>query len=238
MRTRAIIIKKQPTNEYDQLVTCYSEQFGKITAIAKSALKPSSTQAMQLDVGNLVEFELITGKGMPIIAAAHTEDAYRGIKSSLASTAAALFFLEVINVMAYENQEDRELWDFLVETCEQLNLMGRDDLLGFLRQRQLALLSLMGYAPQVQRCTLCGSREARQQWTLSLEIGGIVCRSCFLRGARGIMLAQADLQVLNGELLAAGSDSRTHSVLDAIFEYTAGTRLHSLSFLYSTLSRA
>lgn len=238
MRTRAIIIKKQHTNEHDQLVTCYTEAFGKMTAVAKSVLKPSSTQAMQLDVGNLVEFELITGKGTPIIAAAHTENAYRGIKSSLALTAVASFFLEVIDVMAYENQEDHELWEFLVVTYGALNGIPQNELVGFLRQQQLGLLALMGYAPQVQRCTLCGTRDAQQQWTLSLELGGIVCRGCFLRGARGIALASADLQVLNGTPVASAAHTEGHSVLDAIFEYTAGARLNSLAFLYSTLSRA
>lgn len=236
MRTRAIIIKKQHTNEYDQLVTCYTEELGKMVAVAKSALKPTSTQAMQLDVGNLVEFEIITGKGTPIIAGAHTENAFRGIKSSLSTTAAASFFLEVIDAMAYENQEDRELWEFLVESFEQLNNIGPSEhLLSFLRQRQLTLLKLMGYAPQVQRCALCATREPQQQWTFSLELGGIICRACFMRGARGIMLAHADLQVLNGESVEVLN--RNQSVLDAIFEYTAGRQLFSLSLFYGTLSQ-
>ena len=62
MKTRAIVLKKQNTNEYDQLVTCYTEEFGKLTAIAKSVLKPSSIQAMHLDLFNLVDFELVSGR--------------------------------------------------------------------------------------------------------------------------------------------------------------------------------
>jgi DNA repair protein RecO (recombination protein O) len=234
MRTRAIIIKKQATREHDQLVTCYTEQFGKMTAVAKSVLKHSSTQSMQLEVGNLVDFELVSGKGTPIIAAAQTEDAYRNIKASLSHMAAASFFLEVIDVMAYENQEDPELWEFLAATFNDLNAAPFADLLGLLRQRQLALLGLMGYAPQVQRCALCGARETQQQWTLSLELGGIICHPCFMRGARGIALASADLRMLNGE---EGAVVHGQSVVDAIFEYTAGKRIQSLSFFYQTFSR-
>ena len=59
MLTLAIIIKKQNTNEYDQLISCYTKELGKITAIAKSILKHSSVQAMHLDVLNLVEFDLV-----------------------------------------------------------------------------------------------------------------------------------------------------------------------------------
>src|SRR3989344_6781387 len=61
MLTLAIIIKKQNTNEYDQLISCYTKELGKITAIAKSILKHSSVQAMHLDVLNLVEFDLVGG---------------------------------------------------------------------------------------------------------------------------------------------------------------------------------
>ena len=96
MRNKAIIIKKQNTNEYDQFVTCYTQEFGKLTAIAKSVLKPSSIQAMHLDTLNLVEFELINGKAMPIIAGAQSENSYRDMKNSIPSLAVAHFFSEII----------------------------------------------------------------------------------------------------------------------------------------------
>ena len=35
MRTKAIVIRKTPANEYDQIVTLYSEDFGTMRAMAR-----------------------------------------------------------------------------------------------------------------------------------------------------------------------------------------------------------
>ncbi len=147
MRMRAIIIKKQNTNEYDQFVTCYTQELGKLTAIAKSILKPSSVQAMHLDVLNLVEFELINGKAMPIIAGAQSENSYRDLKDSVPSLAVAYFFSEVIDKMVPELEKDEQLWKFMADLFDKLNRF--EPSLTFLRQKQFALLGLLGYSPEV-----------------------------------------------------------------------------------------
>ena len=147
MRTRAIIIKKQNTNEYDQFVTCYTQELGKLTAIAKSILKPTSVQSMHLDVLNLVEFELINGKAMPIIAGAQSENSYRDLKNSVPAFAVAHFFSEVIDKMVPEMEKDEELWDFVTDLFDKLNKF--EPSLTFLRQKQFDLLGLLGYSPEV-----------------------------------------------------------------------------------------
>ncbi len=147
MRTRAIIIKKQNTNEYDQFVTCYTQEFGKLTAIAKSVLKSTSIQAMHLDALNLVEFELINGKAMPIIAGAQSENSFRELKNSIPSLAVANFFSEVIDKMVPELDKDEQLWNFMADLLDKLNRF--EPSLTFLRQKQFALLGLLGYSPEV-----------------------------------------------------------------------------------------
>ncbi|MEK7076151.1 MAG: DNA repair protein RecO [Patescibacteria group bacterium] len=151
MRTRAIIIKKQNTNEYDQFVTCYTQEFGKLTAIAKSVLKHGSIQAMHLDVLNLVEFELINGKAMPIIAGAQSENSFGNLKSSIPSLAVAHFFSEIIDKMVPELEKDEKLWNFMTDLFDKLNRFEPG--LTFLRQKQFVLLGLLGYSPEAMVLT-------------------------------------------------------------------------------------
>ncbi len=147
MRTRAIIIKKQHTGEYDQLVTCYTEEFGKLTAIAKSVLKPHSKQAMQLNPLNLVDFELVEGHAAPIITAAQTERAYPSLRSSLVYMAVANFFLEAADKIIYDRDRDAVLWDFLTGLLNDLDCQGSRTLaLSLFRRKQEELLGILGYA--------------------------------------------------------------------------------------------
>src|SRR3989344_801170 len=121
MRTRAIILKKQNANEYDQLVSCYTEELGKVTAIAKSVLKPNSIQAMHLDLFNLVDFDLINGRAMPIITGTQAEQTYLNLKKDLPRLASAYFFAEVADRLFFEYQKDEELWNFFNALLEELN---------------------------------------------------------------------------------------------------------------------
>ncbi len=147
MKTHGIVIKKQNTNEYDQFITFYTEEFGKLTAIAKSILKPSSIQAMHLDTLSLVEFELINGRAMPIVAGAQAINCHRDLKNSTPSLAVASFFTEVIDKMVLDMEKDEQLWGFMVDTLDKLNRFEPN--LTFLRQKQFYLLGLLGYSPQI-----------------------------------------------------------------------------------------
>lgn len=146
MRTKAIIIKKQNTNEYDQFVTCYTQEFGKLTAIAKSVLKPTSIQAMHLDILNLVEFELVEGKAMSIITGAQAEKSYQDLKSSISCLAVANFFEETIDKMVPEFEKEPRLWDFMLDLLDKLNQFEVG--LTFFRQKQFYLLNILGYSPE------------------------------------------------------------------------------------------
>ncbi len=237
MRTHALIIKKQHTNEYDQLVTCFTKEFGKLTAIAKSALKMSSTQAMQLDTFNLVDFELVNGRGMPIIAAAQSINAHRNIKCSLPLLAAASFFLEVVDQIAFDEQRDDGLWELLAGALAAFNESSdeRGRLLPLFRRWQRMLLDVLGYAPQTGPCVHCGAAQQGQPGALSVEHGGLVCQDCFLRGVSGVLITADDHALLNGH--PAENTPSSRSALDALFEYTTNRRFSSLDLLYQSISR-
>ncbi|HYU64689.1 MAG TPA: DNA repair protein RecO [Candidatus Paceibacterota bacterium] len=149
MRTQAIIIKKQSTNEYDQFVTCYTQELGKLTAIAKSVLKPHSVQAMQLNLMNLVEFELVSGRGIPIITGTHTVRAHYVIKDNLSNLGIAYFFLEAIDRIIFDYERDDQLWNLLTELFTDLNMpLELGAIMPLLRRKQKELLTILGYAPE------------------------------------------------------------------------------------------
>lgn len=217
MRTRAIILKKQNTGEYDQLVTCYTEEFGKITAVAKSILKPSSIQAMHLDVFNLVDFELINGRAAPIITGAQAEQTHSNLKNNLASLATAYFFAETADRIFFEYQKDDKLWKFFTSLLEELN----DGHHRLLLAKQIEFLNILGYAPNTEECAFCAVPMADNIMAYSPEARGAVCQSCFMGDPRGIV-------VRNNDLL-------TRPIIGAIFESLTEKKLHSLNFLNSML---
>ena len=220
MRTRAIILKKQNTNEYDQLVTCYTEEFGKVTAVAKSVLKPNSIQAMHLDIFNLVDFELLNGRATPIITGAQAEKTYSNLKNNLACLAIGYFFAEIADKLFFEYQKDEEIWNFLTSLVEELDYKGhlcKDALCSLLKDKQVEFFNLLGYAPNLDECTFCSAKINGSLTTYSIEARGAICQDCFLSGQRGIILKNGDWQ--------------NSTVLEALFEGLVEKKLNSLIFL-------
>lgn len=227
MKTKAIILKKQNTNEYDQLVTCYTYELGKIAAIAKSILKKNSIQSMHLDCLNLVDFELINGNHMPIITGAQVERSYLGLKHSLSAMSAAFVIAEYTDKVTFEYMQDRDLWNFLLNILHSLD-SSPGNWNRLLRKAELQLLGIMGYYPNLDGCSVCLIKSDKYV-AFNTELGGVICGECFLKGARGVILKEDDLRVLKG-LDVDFKSSR--SVLDALLEHTVGGKLNSLDFFY------
>ncbi|OGM99606.1 MAG: DNA repair protein RecO [Candidatus Yanofskybacteria bacterium RIFCSPHIGHO2_01_FULL_39_8b] len=219
MKTRAIILKKQNINEYDQLVICYTEEFGKITAIAKSVLKPSSIQAMHLDIFNLVDFELVAGSAswrMPIITGAQAEAVCSNLKSNLNHVAVAYFFAETIDKLFFEYQKDKRLWDFLSSLLVELD-SDSDDPKEFLKSKQMEFLNILGYTFNLNDCSFCSALTGGKLVAYSIETKGAICQDCFLGGRQGIVLK--------------GGVWQSPEVIGALFESLAEKKLYSLNFL-------
>jgi len=148
MRTQAIILKKIPIREYDELVVCYTKDSGKQVYQAKSILRPSSKQAGHLDILNLVDFSLVQKNSHPIITSSYCLDTFRNLKSSLPALAAAYFLLECFDKLVFEGEPDPKLWDFLhSRLCEynQLARKGRADWPMIIKLTREDLLKVMGY---------------------------------------------------------------------------------------------
>ncbi|MBI2676340.1 MAG: DNA repair protein RecO [Candidatus Yanofskybacteria bacterium] len=152
MLYQGIVIKKVDNGEYNQLVSLYTKDFGKITAVAKSIKKPNSRQAAHLDVLNLVDFLLVFGKNYPIITSAQSVETFAGIKSSFPKSAVAMFALEVFNNLVYDHEKDPALWGFFNSSLNRLNegVLNSSEVSGFLAEIQKELISLLGYSQEVK----------------------------------------------------------------------------------------
>lgn len=144
MKTHAIILKKQNTHEFDQFVTCYTQELGKITAVAKSILKKSSIQSMHLDLFNLVSFELVIGNGFPIVTGAEAEKTYLNLKSSVKALSTAFVIGEYIDKLVFEYSKDDRLWNFLSSKLDQLDKINCD-MPRLLKASQKEILGILGY---------------------------------------------------------------------------------------------
>lgn len=157
MLFRGIVIKKTDVGEYNQMVTLYTREFGKIAGLAKSVKKPSSKQAGHLDIFNLVDFLTVPGKSQPIIRSAQSVETFGRLKSSLTATSAGFFLLEAFDRLVYEEEKDAALWQFLASSFYKLNGSHYEtDAKNLLPELKSEFLSVLGYSRNM------GKRDADQ----------------------------------------------------------------------------
>ena len=108
-RYQAIILKKLPLREHDELVVCYTKHAGKQRYVAKSSQLASSRQGSHLDVLTHVAFNLVDGKYYDIMTSAIGISAFPAIKASMSALANAFFLLDCFDKLVYDGERDELL---------------------------------------------------------------------------------------------------------------------------------
>lgn len=221
----ALVIKKQATNENDQIVTLYTKDFGKITTVAKSSLKNNSIQGMHLDVLNLIECDLVEGRGWPIITGAQSIKTFSNIKNDIKTMSVAYYFTEIVDKIFFENEKDQSLWDFLNKTLEDIykfsNLDNDDLLKDLFKVKKIELLNILGYMPDLNNCSLCSKSLNSKTIAYNVDINGVLCNNCFLSSGSGVIMRDTDIY--------------SGGIADSVFQSMSRSQIYSTKLIASVL---
>lgn len=179
--TPAIVLRSRPFGESDKIVSLFTEQFGKVTGIAKGALRSRKRFVNSLEPFSLVNlrFQERAQSNLVFILGAELAYGYRRLSSSLESIAHAAYLVEITDGLTGERDENLTLFKHLREGLLSLDKDGAS--LRALTTFELKLLKLTGYQPVLDSCKRCGGDRLRQlsdRWHFSPADGGILCEIC------------------------------------------------------------
>ena len=178
-KTNGIVLRTLDYLESDRIVVLLTEDMGKMTGIAKGARKSRVRFANALEPFTHLSLILSQKKGsrMAFIEEATTIHHYPGIRASLEKTLTASYLLELIDQFLWEEKPSAPVFYLL---CEYLALMEENQDRGnSVRFFELRFLSLMGYEPVLDRCTVCAAPlQSFSSYGFSPSSGGIQCPGC------------------------------------------------------------
>ena len=117
--TAGVILGHKNINEADKLVFLYTENFGKIIAIAKGARKITSKFTGHLETLNFVKVELYFGGKYTLVKEIETIKNFKEIRDDLEKLRNTLKVAEITNKLTYENEQIPNLTQ-LLENCIKL----------------------------------------------------------------------------------------------------------------------
>jgi len=176
LKTRAIVIKTQEFKENDKLVWLFSEDFGKITAIAKGARKNKSRYTSSTLPFCYAEFVLFKGKNLYTINEITIIDSFQQLLRNLDTITYASYFNELIDITLENDEVHKELFKELVAA---FYFIKNDviDIEVLARTFETRILRATGYGLNFNQCVKC-----RKKITMSNNIDstlyGPICKDC------------------------------------------------------------
>jgi DNA repair protein RecO (recombination protein O) len=193
-RIEAVVLRHSDWGEADRLINLFSLEMGKIRTVAKGVRKPRSRKAGHLEPFTRVNLLLARGRDLFIITQAETLDAYLPLREGLVGVTYASYAVELLDRFTYEEGENRALYHLLVETLTHLSQATDIELV--LRYYEVRLMDIVGFRPQLFRCTSCGTEIKPQNQFFSAQQGGVLCPDCGVHSRGAIPISMEALKYL------------------------------------------
>ncbi len=184
-KTKAVVLSRRNVGEADQILTLYSEKFGKIQVKAKGIRKPLAKMTGFLEPLNLVALRLAEGKKTDIVTGVESLDFFEGAKTNLPRISAGYYFVELLESLVHDREKNIRIYQLLVDSLRFLASGANPHLLR--AYFGLNLLALLGYRPELEKCLKCEAPVGRQSKVyFGVQEGGILCGKCRTATAKKI----------------------------------------------------
>ncbi len=142
IKTKALVIKRTNYRDADRIVTLFSEDLGKVTAIAKGVRKMASKNRSHLELLNFIKVELVDSHGIYIITHVETLHSFLNIKDNYKKINEAYYVLEILDKLMPEQEENVIIYQLVLKTLYMLEL---DDSPHLLNAYNVKIIKILGY---------------------------------------------------------------------------------------------
>jgi DNA repair protein RecO (recombination protein O) len=114
LKTEGVILARRNFGEADRLLTIYTKDHGKISAIAKGVRRPRSKKSGHLELGNWCKVFVAKGKNIDLLTEVDTKRSF-GISSFGEKKANKIYhLLEIVDILTPQNQKNLRVFALLV----------------------------------------------------------------------------------------------------------------------------
>lgn len=121
MKTRsftcqAMVLKRSSVGETDRILTLLSQEYGKISVVAKGVRKLSSSRSAMVEPGNIIKAYCINTKSLPLLTQTSLVSDTAGARESLIQMKQLHQLLEIVDRLFVEIELDLETYNLILDT--------------------------------------------------------------------------------------------------------------------------
>jgi len=213
-KVEAILLAVRNWDDADRMVTLFSREYGKITAMAYGARRTRSPLAGAVQPFIHADLVLATGKNVESIKQCEIKQPFRILREDLIAMAYATFLGELVAELWPEREAEPAVFELLLAA---LGLMGSRSPRICALACAWQLLALGGFRPEFGSCTSCGQPLTFPTY-FSSAAGGSVCGDC---GNTGLLELSQEVSAFLDRLLRLEWSNPDHfSVTGAVLMQT------------------
>ena len=148
-----LIIKSIDFREADKLVTVYSEQYGKLRAVARGIKKPKSSLRSSIQPFCYSQLHFYRGRDLELITQGKLLDFFGNSREDLERTLYSVYLMEILDKSLMDRLPIPGLFRLTLQTLRTINDNGINPLV--IRHFELNLAIHLGYRPQLNQCVVC-----------------------------------------------------------------------------------
>jgi len=173
-KIEAILLAVRDWDDADRMVTLFSREYGKLTAMAYGARRPRSQLAGAVQPFIHAELAMVSGKNIPTIKQCDIKNSFRPLRENLTPMAYATFLAELAAELWPEREAEEAVFDLLLAAFGMMST--RNPRITALACA-LQLMALGGFRPEIEQCVDCGQSLVYPAFFDS-RAGGGVCAGC------------------------------------------------------------
>jgi DNA repair protein RecO (recombination protein O) len=182
-KTDAIVLKTMKFRDTSKIVTFYTRRYGKLKGVAKGAREMKSKFGASLEPMTRVSLVLYRkeNRDLQLISQCDIVRYHKKIHTEIERMSVALSILDLVNQLAHDEEENRDLYELLVGTFDQLE-QATKNYANLFYAFEIRLAGLFGFSPALEVCSRCGRKVeelgGERSMIFQLSRGGILCPGC------------------------------------------------------------
>lgn len=178
-KIEGIVIKEIRYKDTSKILTIYTRNSGKVSAMAKGAYKAKSKLMAGTQLFSHNEYQLNQGRNFYYVNQADIVESFYSIRENINRMMYGSYILELIDLSTMAEEDNENLFLLLEKGLTVLSKLD-EKFLEFILAYELKYISFLGYRPVLDRCTVC-SKSNFTKFKFSIGQGGIICSECYFR---------------------------------------------------------
>lgn len=193
VKTKGIILMESNLGDYDKMITMLTPGLGKIRCAAKGARRPKSLLMAGSQFLCFADYSLYKGADTYNLNSCEAIEFFYNIRTDLDKYKYAVHITKIILDVTNENENCYRTLQLFLNTLYTISETDKnlDLILAIFKTR---LMCILGYRPNVEKCSNCGINEEIKYF--SIKENGVKCSSCGKQDKGAIEILPATFDAL------------------------------------------